>query len=66
MGRIIVHPSEIGPMQLCEDGKHDIAEMYYAESGRIFYMNRPKEFFSTMIMRYSLANFLLCFLNCRY
>ncbi len=66
MGIIIRHPSELGPVQLCEDGGFDIAEMYYAESGKIYYMSLPKKFFSTMIMRYSLSNFLLCFLSCRY
>ncbi len=66
MGLLLSHPSDIGPVQLAECGEFDISEMYYAESGRIYYINLPKKYFKTMMMRMSLANFILCATCYRY
>lgn len=66
MGVIIQHPSEIGPIQLCEFGSYDISEMYNADSGKKYYMSLPKHYFLTMVTRISLVNFLLSFVGYRY
>ena len=66
MGRVIAHPSDIGPAQLADCGSYDISEMYYAQSGKKFYINMPQKYFISMLTRYSLANLLLALVSYRY
>ena len=53
MGRVVGHPSEIGYAQLADCGEYDISEMYYAQSGKKFYINMPQKYFISMLTRYS-------------
>lgn len=66
MGRVIAHPSDIGLAQLADCGSYDISEMYYAQSGKKFYINMPQKYFISVLTRYSLANLLLALVSYRY
>ncbi len=63
MGISITNPSEIAGTQLDICGKHDIQELYYAESGIIYYMYIPKRYFTYKVIQLSLVSFLLAFLS---
>ncbi len=66
MGRSIQHPSEIGYMQLGDCGEYDISEMYYANSGVVYYMSLPKKYFFRMLLQLSTVNFIISSLCYKY
>ena len=61
MGRVIMHPREIGPLQFADFGGYDISEMYYADSGIKYYLYMPKKYFMKITLRLSFVSaFLAC------
>lgn len=65
MGVVVSDPSQLGAIQLSEQGIFDISEIFSAENGQEYFMSLPRKYVFRTVLRLSLVSFILALLSYR-